>query len=139
MDDSEITAFVRYRGELDIEAQHWSAPPQQGQRAEILSSGGPSVRAPCLQDEHETYSWEHLDEGPPESDDSWAAFAPKDGDGRDGKLLASGGKKLTREQRQTRLQVGLRCVLELVNHQHHALLRHRRPLLILLLAILVSV
>jgi len=97
MDDGDVTDFLKFRGHL--ENINWSAAPQQGRRAELLS-GGPSVRAPCLQEEGQAFTWDDIDGGPPESDDSWIPFAPKDADGRvDGKLLA-GGKKLNKEQRQ---------------------------------------
>jgi hypothetical protein len=96
-DDEDVPTFLRFRGEM--EDLNWSAPPQRGVRAELLSSGGPAVRAPCLQEESEAYSWEDIDEGPPESDDSWDPFVSKDDLAPDGRLLA-GGKKLTKEQRQ---------------------------------------
>ena len=73
-------------------------------RAELLTSGAvknsSSSSAPCLREESQAFSWDDIDGGPPESDDSWAPFAPKDGSGLpDGKMLA-GGKKLNKEQRQ---------------------------------------
>ena len=97
MDDRDVGEFLKFRGHMD--SVNWSAPPPKGKRAEALS-GGPSTRAPCLQEEGQSFTWDDIDTGPPESDDSWEAFAPKNGDGRDGKLLASGGKKLTKEQKQ---------------------------------------
>ena len=97
MDDRDVVEFLKFRGHLD--SVNWSATPPKGKRAEVLSSG-PSVRAPCLQEEGQAFTWEDIDAGPPESDNSWEAFASKKGDGRDGKLLASGGKKLTKEQKQ---------------------------------------
>jgi len=96
MDDGDVVEFLRFRGHL--ENINWDAPAQKGRRAELLS-GGPSVRAPCLQEEGQAFTWDDIDGGPPESDDSWAPFSPKDAKGADGKLLA-GGKKLNKEQRQ---------------------------------------
>ena len=95
-DEGDVKQFLAFRGQL--EGLNWEAPVQKGRRAELLS-GGPSVRAPCLRDEVDSFSWEDIDEGPPETDDSWTAFGPPEGSIPDGKLLA-GGKKLTREQKQ---------------------------------------
>ena len=95
-DDEDVPAFLKFRGQLDD--INWSAPLPKGRRTEMLS-GGPQVRAPCLTEESHAFQWEDIDEGPAESDDSWAAFAPKDQINLDGKLLA-GGKKLSKEQRQ---------------------------------------
>jgi len=95
-DEEDIGQFLAFRGE--IEDLNWDAPPTKGARAEALS-GGPQVRAPCLTEESQTYTWEDIDFGPPETDDSWAPFMPKDFNLGDGKAL-KGGKKLTKEQRQ---------------------------------------
>jgi len=47
------------------------------------------------------YCWEHIDEGPDESDDSWASFGPNEERlPTNGKALVAGGKKLTKEQKQ---------------------------------------
>ena len=96
-DEDGVGAFLAFRGELEID--NWDVVPLQGKRAEILT-GGPQTKAPCLQEETQGFTWEDIDEGPGESDDSWAAFAPADDSGRDGKALTAGGKKLTKEQRQ---------------------------------------
>ena len=89
-------AFLAFRGQL--EGISWEQMPDQGRRAEVLT-GGPKVRAPCLREESQTFNWEDIDEGPPDTDDSWAPFAPKDQFMPDGKML-QGGKKLTKEQKQ---------------------------------------
>ena len=96
-EDGDVADFLKFRGHL--ENINWSAAPLGGRRTEMLS-GGPSVKAPCLREESQAFSWDDIDGGPPESDDSWAPFAPKDGSGLpDGKMLA-GGKKLNKEERQ---------------------------------------
>lgn len=109
-DEDGVSAFVAFRGEL--EGIDWESPPARGRRAELLAAGAavhpsqdkpqhPQVqRAPCLQEEADAFSWDHVDPGPPESDDSWATFEPKDQAGGDSRLLMGGGKKLTKEQRQ---------------------------------------
>ena len=89
--------FLRFRGHL--ENLNWDSPPPKGRRAELLAGGGPSQRAPCLQEEGQAFTWDDIDGGPPATDDSWAPFTPKDAKNMDGKLQA-GGKKLTKEQRQ---------------------------------------
>ena len=97
-----VAEFLSFRGEL--EGINWAAPPARGARTEALlggeSTGGPSVRAPCLSDGEGAYSWDHIDEGPPETDDSWSAFVSPDAKEADGRILAGGGKKLTKEQKQ---------------------------------------
>ena len=66
------------------------------------------------------FGWEDIDEGPPESDASWAPFTPKDY-ADSGKTLSSyGGKKLSKEERQKlkdkeQLQQAVRPVLVLVH------------------------
>ena len=97
-DDGDVGAFLAFRGQL--EGLDWEQPVAKGARAEALSSGGPSVRAPCLQDDSHVFSWDWIDEGPPATDESWAAFEPDVAASLpDGKLLAR-GKKLTKEERQ---------------------------------------
>lgn len=97
MDDGNVKEFLAFRGQL--EGINWEQPPEKGRRAEVLS-GGQSSRAPCLREEGQEFSWEDIDEGPAESDDSWAAFHGPEGYVPDGKILAAGGKKLTKEQKQ---------------------------------------
>lgn len=95
-----IDEFLSYRGEL--EGINWADPPLKGARAEALSAGaapGPSVRAPCLADGDGSFSWDDIDEGPPDTDESWAAFVDPGAKVADGRIL-SGGKKLNKEQKQ---------------------------------------
>jgi len=97
IDDDDVNAFLNFRGEL--ENIDWGAKPAKGARVEALT-GGPQVRAPCLQEETQAFNWEDIDEGPPETDDSWAAFGSPEAEIPDGKILAGGGKKLNKEQKQ---------------------------------------
>jgi hypothetical protein len=96
-DDDGVGEFLAFRGEL--ENINWEATPQRGKRAEALG-GGPSIKAPCLQEETQGFTWEDIDFGPGDSDDSWAGFTRPDDNVSDGKALTAGGKKLTKEQRQ---------------------------------------
>ena len=96
-DEDGVGDFLAFRGEL--EDINWEQPPQRGKRAELLSGGPATSKAPCLQEETQGFTWEDIDFGPAESDDSWAGFTRPEDIG-DGKALTAGGKKLTKEQRQ---------------------------------------
>jgi hypothetical protein len=98
--DDEVDDFLRFRGQIDLTPQDWAEPVQQGARAEALRGGPVNHDAPSLQEESQRFNWEDIDFGPPETDDSWAAFAPKDGSDLPDPKALKGGKKLTKEQRQ---------------------------------------
>ena len=69
-----IIEFLSFRGEL--EGINWSDPPPKGRRAEMLAGGtGRSHRAPCLERDEDKCSWDDVDEGPPETDESWEVRA----------------------------------------------------------------
>lgn len=101
----DVESFLSLRGEME-ESIRWDDPPPAGRRLQVLlddgdaTHGGPSVRAPVLREDGNDFGWEDIDEGPPESDASWAPFMPKDHVDTGKTLSSFGGKKLTREQRE---------------------------------------
>ncbi|KAL1522865.1 hypothetical protein AB1Y20_017830 [Prymnesium parvum] len=107
MDDlNDTDAFLAFRGEIETPIK-WKDPPPIGRRAQILLEGAEGgsttyTPSPVLSQDPSSFGWDDLDEGPPDSDESWVAFEPKDHDKRlDGKALSSyGGKKLNKEQRE---------------------------------------
>lgn len=103
-DLTNVDSFLRFRGEIDRPI-NWDDPPPVGRRTQILlesAQGGDTTYkpSPVLSQDPSSFGWEDLDEGPPETDESWAAFEPKDYSKLDSKALSTfGGKKLTKEQR----------------------------------------
>lgn len=101
--DDATDAFLAFRGEIE-EPIRWDDPPEAGRRAQILleaAAGGNTTftPSPVLSQDPTQFSWDDLDEGPPETDESWAAFEPKDA--AESRALSSfGGKKLTKEQKE---------------------------------------
>ena len=102
VDDTD--AFLAFRGEIETPIR-WDDPPEVGRRAAILlgAQGGDTtyIPSPALSQDPSSFGWDDLDEGPPETDETWAAFQPKDYEKFNGKALSSyGGKKLNKEQRE---------------------------------------
>ena len=101
MDDTDD--FLAFRGEIEAPIR-WEDPPDIGRRAAILleAQGGDTTfrPSPALSEDPSSFGWDDLDEGPPGTDESWAAFEPMDYEKFNQKALSSyGGKKLSKEQK----------------------------------------